>query len=73
MTMETMREMQPGDVLSVRDAAKKIGVHYVTVYRWIQSRDIVYVTFGGNVFIPFLEVERLKRERANKVESPPNE
>jgi len=59
-----MAQAQPSDVLSVRDAAKKIGVHYVTLYWWIQAQDIVYITFGSNIFIPFLEVERLKKERA---------
>lgn len=55
--------MQPGDVLSGRDAANAIGVHFTTIYRWVQKREIVYVTFGGSIFIPVLEVERLKKER----------
>lgn len=55
--------MQPGDVLSVRDAAREIGAHFTTLYRQVQKGKIVYVTFGGNIFIPVLEVERIKKER----------
>ena len=54
--------MQPGDVLSARDAANKIGVHFTTIYRWVQRNEIVYITFGGSIFIPALEVERIRRE-----------
>jgi len=67
MTTKVTKELQPGDVMSVRDAAREIGVHYVTVYRWVRERKIVYITFGGSIFIPALEVERLTRERSNKV------
>ena len=63
MAMRTTQDLQPGDVLSVRDAAKEIGTHYVTLYRWVTARKVVFITFGGNIFIPVLEVERLKRER----------
>lgn len=66
MSVEVERKLQPGDVLSVREAAKEIGAHYVTLYRWITANKIVYVTFGRTIFIPVLEVERLKRERALK-------
>ena len=67
MTTKVTKELQPGDVMSVRDAAREIGVHYVTVYRWVRERKIVYITFGGSIFIPTLEIERLTRERSNKV------
>ena len=66
MTTQMIKKLQPGDVMSVRDAAREIGVHYVTVYRWVRERKIVYITFGGSIFIPALEVERLTRERSNK-------
>jgi len=62
MTSKSSAKLQPGDVLSARDAANRIGVHFTTVYRWIQKNEIVYVTFGGSLFIPFLEVERKRRE-----------
>ena len=63
MSVQAKRELQPGDVLSGRDAANEIGVHFTTLYRWVKDSKIVYIIFGGNIFIPVLEVERLKRER----------
>ena len=66
MVSSEVKTLQPGDVLSARDAAREIGVHYTTVYRWVQSGDIVYVTFGGSIFIPVLEAERIKREKNRK-------
>jgi len=63
MATTELRKLQPGGVLSARDAAREIGVHFTTVYRWVQSGDIVYITFGGSIFIPVLEVERRKREK----------
>ncbi|MBA7683877.1 hypothetical protein ES703_92263 [subsurface metagenome] len=58
--------MQPGDVLSGRDAANEIGVHFTTIYRWVQKGEIIFITFGGNIFIPVMEVERIKKERLKK-------
>jgi len=56
----------PGDVLSVRAAAKETGIHFTTLYRWVRDEQIVYITFGGSIFIPVLEVQRLKREKNRK-------
>jgi len=61
--MQIETKSVPGSVMGVREAAKEIGVHYVTLYRWVKDSEIVYVTFGGSIFIPTLEVERLKKER----------
>lgn len=57
------KELQPGDVLSVRDAANLLGAHFTTLYRQVKARKIVYVTFGGSIFIPVLEVEKLKKAK----------
>ena len=59
--------------MTVRAAAKQLGVHYVTLYRWINANGVVYITFGGTIFIPFLEVERLKKERAKAKEQTAGE
>jgi len=59
----TTKQAQPGDVLSARDAANELGVHFTTIYRWVQKREIVYINFGGSIFIPVLEVEKLKKDR----------
>jgi len=58
----TTNMAQKGDVLSVNAAAREIGVRNVTLYRWTQAGKASYVMFGGIMFIPVTEVERLKRE-----------
>ena len=60
------KERKPGDVLGVNAASEEIGMHHVTLYRWIADGKVAYVQFGGIMFIPVREVERLKRERENK-------
>lgn len=56
-----------GDVLSIWKAAAEVGVHFTTLYRWIQAGEVAYVSFGDTVFIPLLEAERLKKKEKNKV------
>ena len=60
--------MQKGKVIQVLEAANELGVHFTTVYRWVQAGKIVYVTFGDTLFIPVLEVERLKKNKANEAQ-----
>ncbi len=50
--------------MTVRQAAKQIGVHFTTVYRWRDAGIILNINFGGILFIPRSEVERLKKEKA---------
>ena len=66
MVEQTTRQMQPGGVLSGRDAANEIGVHFTTLYRWVQKGEIAYIDFGGSIFIPVIEAQRVKRERKKK-------
>ncbi|MBA7716843.1 hypothetical protein ES703_125925 [subsurface metagenome] len=56
-------ERQKGDVLTVAAAAEEIGIHHATLYRWAQAGKVAYVIFGGMFFIPYTEVERLKKEK----------
>jgi|GEM_PF-6481366 len=62
----TTNMLQKGDVLSVNTAAREIGVRNVTLYRWTQAGKASYVTFGGIMFIPVTEVERLRKGRNNQ-------
>ena len=55
--------LQQGRVFGVREAAIEVGVHFTTLYRWIKAGEVAFVAFGGTVFVPFIEVERLKREK----------
>ncbi len=58
--------LQKGKVVPVIEAANEIGVHFTTLYRWIQSGKIVFVSFGDTIFIPVAEVERIKKEKSNQ-------
>jgi excisionase family DNA binding protein len=48
------------DFITVPEAAKQLGKPKMTLYRWIGSNKLIAVTFGGILFIPKSEVERLK-------------
>jgi len=54
---------QKGDILTVAAAAEEVGIHHATLYRWSQAGKVAYVIFGGIMFIPVTEIERLKKER----------
>ncbi|MBA7675735.1 hypothetical protein ES703_83972 [subsurface metagenome] len=56
-------QKQATDFMTVRQAAKQIGVHFTTVYRWIYAGRILNINFGGILFIPESEVGRLKNEK----------
>ena len=47
------------DLLSIAQAAEELKVARLTVYRWIKASKIVSVRFGGFLFIPRSEIERL--------------
>ena len=50
------------DLMSVQDAAKAIGCSRLAVYRWIEKGKIIGLRFGGILFVPVSEVERLKKQ-----------
>lgn len=60
------------DFLTVPRAAKEIGVHFATIYRWIDAGKVASLKFGGILFIPITEVQRLKntnsKEEVNEAE-----
>jgi hypothetical protein len=64
-------QLQKGEVLTTMAAAKCLGIHYTTLYRYIKADKVAYVEFGGFLFIPTVEVKRLarvwaKRKRRNR-------
>lgn len=65
MPQATKIDLAKGNVLTVIDAASEIGVHYTTLYRWIDHDEVAFVTFGRTIFIPYLEVERLKKAKSD--------
>ncbi|GAI91494.1 unnamed protein product [marine sediment metagenome] len=56
-------QLNPGEVLTVNAASEEIGIHHATLYRWAEAGKVAFVRFGGIMFIPVTEIQRLKRER----------
>ena len=56
-------KLQKGDVLTVAAAAEEIGIHHATLYRWAEASKVAFVRFGGIMFIPVTEVDRLRNEK----------
>ncbi|MBA7670190.1 hypothetical protein ES703_78335 [subsurface metagenome] len=52
--------------MTARQAAKQLGVHFTTIYRWINAGTILSINFGGILFVPKSEVERLKNKKATE-------
>lgn len=52
------------DIVTVPEAAKRLGKPKMTLYRWIDANRIVSIKLGGILFIPISEVERIKNEQA---------
>jgi len=61
-------QKQATDFITVRQAAKQIGVHFTTIYRWIDAGTILSINFGGILFIPISEVVRLKNKQTTGTE-----
>jgi len=56
------------DFMTVPEAAKQLGKPKVTLYRWIEANKLIAVTFGGILFIPKSEIERL--QKASNAKAP---
>lgn len=50
------------DFLTVPQAAKQMAKPKMTLYRWIEANKLIAVTFGGILFIPKSEIERLNND-----------
>jgi excisionase family DNA binding protein len=49
------------DLISVPEAARRLGKPKMTLYRWIHAnKNIAYIKLGDVFVIPVSEVERLK-------------
>lgn len=62
--------LQRGKVVPIIEAANELGVHFTTLYRWVQSGKIVFVSFGDTIFIPQAEVERIKNKKNEQAAEP---
>lgn len=53
-------------LIAVAQAAKELGVHLATVYRWIEKGTLHPVRIGSQVFLEVQEVKALKEQRAGE-------
>ncbi len=58
-----------GDVVTVPRAAKELGVHHTTIYRWIEKGKIRPFRIGDQVFITIADLEALKEINEQAAES----
>ena len=54
------------DLISVPQAAKELGVHFTTVYRWLDKGNIHPFRIAGQVFVTVEELKALKEKRASE-------
>lgn len=47
-------------LLAVEDAARHLGIHRATLYRWINKGKVACVRIGTSTFVPKSEIERLR-------------
>lgn len=51
------------NLFTIPEAAKELGVHFVTLYRWINKGKVHPFRLAGQVFITTDDVEALKNEK----------
>jgi len=55
--------VQTDEFVTVPEAAKSLGKFKQTLYRWIEADKLIAITFGGILFVPKSEVERLSKRQ----------
>lgn len=58
------------DIVTVPEAAKRLGKPKMTVYRWIDADKVVCFKLGGILFIPVTEIERLNKKNEQAASEP---
>ena len=51
------------DLMSAPQAAKQLGVHFTTIYRWIRKGEIHPFYIAGQMFVSVDEVNTLQSQR----------
>src|SRR5690349_21476546 len=49
--------------VNLKSAARRLGVHYQTAYRWVRSGELVAVRIGSRYEISDAAIERLRAQR----------
>jgi len=58
--------------MNLKEAARRLGVHYQTAYRWVRSGELVAVRVGARYEVSEAAIERLRSQR-RALASPPME
>ena len=64
-TQKTKITLTSEDIVSIPQASRELGVHFTTVYRWIDKGIIHPFRIGGQVFVTIDEVNALKKQRGS--------
>lgn len=56
-----------GNTLTLQETADKLGVHYNTIYRWVQKELIPSYKLGGQYRIREEDIEALTTPKTQKV------
>ena len=51
------------ELLSIPQAAKKLGVHHATVYRWVEAGKIHPIRINSRRYLTVQDVEAMKERR----------
>jgi excisionase family DNA binding protein len=49
--------------MNLKEAARRLGVHYQTAYRWVRSGELVAVRIGARYAVSDAAIERLRAQR----------
>ena len=60
MSIERTVTIATSDLLSVQQAADLLNRPKVTLYRWLALGKVLGVRFGGVLYVPRSEIERIK-------------
>ena len=66
VTKRTKIIISTDGLLSVPQAAKELGVHFTTLYRWINKGIIRPFRIGSQVFLTVDELETLKKRKTGE-------
>ncbi len=66
VTKRTKIIISTDDLLSIPQAAKELGVHFATLYRWINKGIIRPFRIGSQVFLTVGELEALKKQKISE-------
>ena len=61
--VEPQRRRPGTPSMNLKEAARRLGVHYQTAYRWVRSGDLVAVRIGSRYEVSDAAIERLRAQR----------